>query len=580
MSTVRAAFAALLEQYPLADGKTFAYGTAGFRTTGAHLPPVAVRVAAAVVLRGLCSAPKRGLECKTMGAMVTASHNPAVDNGLKIVDADGGMLSMAWEPLATALANARDADTFAAAFNTALAAVPADMAAGVSLDAVAPCSGVTVIIGCDTRETSPLIVAALKAGVEALGAKVHDIGTVTTPALHWAVWMESSRLLGWSEWINSVAVGFAEYVKTLGVATRRHVVVDCANGVGSKAMTDLQAILAASDANFVAFHLFNTDTADHGKLNNGCGADYAQKAKTGSPEFATIIQEIRKADATGHISCYSIDGDADRIVAFDAFTDASQTRLRPEGAVLLDGDRMIVLFARLVQRIVSELKPQEQPIRLGTVQTAYANGGSTKYIRDSVNVPVALAATGVKYVHPLAATFDVGIYFEANGHGTMLLNDGHCADAPKPPLVDRLRDAAGNGDAAAKQLLKLAAVLSQCCGDAVGDMLAVEAALMTLGWTFSDWSSCYADLPSLQVKVNSSNPNAVQTIADQTRCTAPAGLQEAIDEHVAKVGGVARSFVRPSGTEPIVRVYAEAATAEETKALAAAVEAAVQKFAP
>ena len=35
---------------------------------------------------------------------------------------------------------------------------------------------------------------------------------------------------------------------------------------------------------------------------------------------------------------------------------------------------------------------------------------------------VARTATGVKYLHEVAVQFDVGIYFEANGHGTVLLS--------------------------------------------------------------------------------------------------------------------------------------------------------------
>jgi phosphoacetylglucosamine mutase len=37
--------------------------------------------------------------------MITASHNPPADNGIKIVDSDGGMLSQTWEPYAEDVAN-------------------------------------------------------------------------------------------------------------------------------------------------------------------------------------------------------------------------------------------------------------------------------------------------------------------------------------------------------------------------------------------------------------------------------------------------------------------------------------------
>ena len=53
------------------------------------------------------------------------------------------------------------------------------------------------------------------------------------------------------------------------------------------------------------------------------------------------------------------------------------------------------------------------------VQTAYANGSSTKYVQDSLNVSVACTCTGVKHLHHKALDFDIGVYFEANGHGTV-----------------------------------------------------------------------------------------------------------------------------------------------------------------
>ena len=75
-------------------------------------------------------------------------------------------------------------------------------------------------------------------------------------------------------------------------------------------------------------------------------------------------------------------------------------------------------------------------------------------------------------------------------------------------------------------------------------------------------------------KVVVRDPKQVKTANAERTCTAPAGLQAAIDAEVAKVTH-GRSFVRPSGTEPIVRVYAEAATETEALALSKAVKAAV-----
>lgn len=42
--------------------------------------------------------------------MITASHNPEEDNGVKLVDPDGEMLEQSWEKLATDIANCSDAE--------------------------------------------------------------------------------------------------------------------------------------------------------------------------------------------------------------------------------------------------------------------------------------------------------------------------------------------------------------------------------------------------------------------------------------------------------------------------------------
>jgi phosphoacetylglucosamine mutase len=73
----------------------------------------------------------------------------------------------------------------------------------------------------------------------------------------------------------------------------------------------------------------------------------------------------------------------------------------------------------------------------------------------------------------------------------------------------------------------------------------------------SDWDKLYEDLPSRMTKVRVRDRTAVQTANAERTCTAPAGLQEAVDRLVGREDPRRRAFVRPSGTEDVVRVYAE-----------------------
>mmetsp|Transcript_28362 Transcript_28362/g.34616 ORF Transcript_28362/g.34616 Transcript_28362/m.34616 type:complete len:102 (-) Transcript_28362:1124-1429(-) len=68
-----------------------------------------------------------------------------------------------------------------------------------------------------------------------------------------------------------------------------------------------------------------------------------------------------------------------------------------------------------------------------------------------------------------------------------------------------------------------------------------------------------------QVKVK--DRTAIKTIQDESKTTAPADLQPKIDEIVSDYEN-GRAFVRPSGTEDVVRIYAEATTQELADELA------------
>ncbi len=56
---------------------------------------------------------------------------------------------------------------------------------------------------------------------------------------------------------------------------------------------------------------------------------------------------------------------------------------------------------------------------LKILDIANLNSASTKYINEHISCKVLCEPTGVKYVHKAATKFEIGIYFEANGHGTI-----------------------------------------------------------------------------------------------------------------------------------------------------------------
>ena len=171
----------------------------------------------------------------------------------------------------------------------------------------------------------------------------------------------------------------------------------------------------------------------------------------------------------------------------------------------------------------------------------------------------------MKHLHHAALSYDVSIYFEANGHGTVLFSPGavdvlqRLADGtdtrsthPRPADVDS-EEAGGmaSPQAAARRLLRVRRLVNQAIGDALSDMLLVRAILAWRGWDAARWDSMYSDLPSRQTKLAVVDRNAVVVNGDETRALQPEALQQKLDElAAATLSG--RCFVRPSGTEDVV----------------------------
>ncbi|KAI3658366.1 hypothetical protein MP638_007483 [Amoeboaphelidium occidentale] len=517
-------------KYPKSPSQSYQYGTAGFRYENSILDPVMFRTGMLAVLRA------KFLK-KTVGVMITASHNKEEDNGVKVVDPMGEMLVSEWEVYATELANAS---------NDQVGAVVSRIVASFKIDFSGPGS---VVVGRDTRPSGPRLVRALHDGISVMEGQVKDIGEVSTPILHFVVRAINSKQDTPTEdaYNEKLVKAYKDVIVTAGASDFLPVklVVDCANGVGAPKLAKIADLIGKD---FLNVQLVNTDIRGKGVLNYNCGADYV-KVDQKLPAGVSVEDSKR-------YRCSSLDGDADRVVFF--YTDSDSGKF-----VLLDGDKIAALAAGFINELLTKI-PSLDSVKVGVVQTAYANGASTKYFEKN-KIPTACTETGVKHLHHKAEEFDVGVYFEANGHGTVLFRES---------LLQKLKELAGSSKEA-KLILALSELINQAVGDAISDLLMVEAMLRVKRWSFKDWAlNLYKDLANRQLKVKVKDRSLFVTTNADRQLVKPEGLQKDIEALVSNFES-GRAFVRPSGTEDVVRVYAEASAQEKADDLAFAVASVV-----
>lgn len=508
----------------------YEYGTAGFRGDGKTLDAAVVACAIMAGRRSLSDDPfyddsRIAKTPEAVGIMITASHNPPRDNGVKLSAPSGSMLEASWE---SPLAN--------------LANDIANVIQGSGECKWTPCSEpVVILLGRDTRESSPRLAELVRDTIRFFYPRgtCIDLGEVTTPQLHFLTWgrnYDASQYIDVESYHSHFGKAYSD-LDELCFDKIKNVTVDCANGVGAPQLAQISKKIN------LEIKIVNGNTTNSQLLNFDCGADYVK-----TQQRLPNAMKLNEGDLG-----ISFDGDADRIV----FYYISKGNFK-----LLDGDKIAALLAVSFKSLLKDAKIDD--LQLGVVQTAYANGSSTQFLNDE-KCQVTCTKTGVKHLHHEALSYDIGIYFEANGHGTILFS---------PKFHERLQRNQSKAGQALKAISKL---VNHTVGDAIADMLAVIAVLQLRQLTPEKWDSLYTDLPNRLAKAQVQNRSDFIATDQERRLLRPVGLQDRIDELVKRCSK-GRAFVRASGTEDAVRIYAEASTRQMADSLAADVTALLEPY--
>jgi phosphoglucosamine mutase len=422
----------------------------------------------------------------------------------------------------------------AGTFLTAELATLLGHAATASLEATRP----RVLIVRDTRESGPMLEAALAAGIAAAGGDALLAGVLPTPAaailvrrlgLDMAAVVSAShnpyrdngikffsaagtklpdeveaRIEALMDGdgppaaehpgrIEELNGGEDDYVRELAAAfqidlTGRKVLLDCAHGATYRVAPRIFEQLGAT------VETIGVDP-DGRNINEGVG----------STHIATLARMVAASD-TAEIG-FAFDGDGDRVLAVDA------------AGRIHDGDELIAIVARgMAAR--GELGDG------GVVVTVMTNFGFHQAMEEA-GIEVAITQVGDRYVIDEMLRREWKLGGEQSGH--IIATD----------IVST-----GDGTAAALLTMRM-----------LGDSALADAPAM-------------AKLPQRLVNVQ---------VADRGGLAEAVTVWDQVGKENAALEGRGRVLLRPSGTEPLVRVMVEAPEADEADAVCARLVALVRQ---
>lgn len=383
-----------------------------------------------------------------------------------------------------------------------------------------------ILIGMDTRQSSTMLTAALAAGICSVGVDVEVLGVVPTPAVAYLVrkYKAAAGIMisasHNSAEFNGIKIFNSEGYKLADELEERieSVVLDntppCVQADSLELGTVTISDTAADD--YIEYVKSTTDVSLSG-LNiaidcaNGSSSATAEKLFTALGAKCHMLFDdpdglnINRACGSTHMESlrdYVINHKLDAGLAFDG--DADRFLCVDNNGVIIDGDVIMAVMA-LDMKSRGALKHNTV---VGTIMT---NFGFNKFCEEN-GINFVATKVGDRYVLEHMLLEDLSFGGEQSGH-----------------LIMREYSTTGDGQLTAVQLL---------------------SSIVRAGKKLSELTGVMTKYPQAMVNIKVSAEAKLAIFTDEK-------VKAILDDAKRRIGSTGRLVVRPSGTEPLVRIMAE-----------------------